>query len=113
MSGRSNAWRRLAAALAGAALLLLGAPLHQHLGACDAPAPAIEAGAASASGAHAASCPACQTHARSRAGLAPAALEALAPPVATLALAAPGAPERSSDATGAPTPPRGPPPPIA
>jgi hypothetical protein len=112
LRARSHGWRRLAAGLAGAALLLLGAPLHQHLGAGGAPTPAIEAGAATASGAHPAACPACQTHARSRGDLARPALVALTPPALALRLPAPRTLAALSAAAAPPTPPRGPPSPT-
>jgi hypothetical protein len=109
------AWRRLAAALAAAALLLASAPLHQHLGgACEA-GPVVSADAPLPPGAaHAsADCPACHTHGRLRAAIAPAVLVALAPAPVAFRFSAGGAPADPSAASRPPTPPRGPPSPTA
>jgi hypothetical protein len=110
VSGARDAGRRLAAALAGAALLLaLGAPLHQHHGAASASAPTVSAAAPDA-GLHAgADCPACQSSGRVRASLAPAGLAILVRALPALRLAAHGAPVSAADASRPPTPPRGPP----
>lgn len=109
-----TAWRRLAAALAGAALLALGAPLHQHHGALGASAPTVAAQTTAAGAAHAsADCPTCQTSGRTRAGLAPPGAVSLALALPAVRLDAPGAPAAPSAATRPPTPPRGPPPTTA
>jgi hypothetical protein len=115
MIERRPAWRRLAAALAGAALLALGTPLHHHAGAASGSEPAVAAQAALATAAHAsAGCPACQSSGRTRLGLAPtsivARVQALPP---ALLLSAPGAPAAPSAESRPPTPPRGPPSPTA
>jgi hypothetical protein len=115
MSERRSARRQLAAALTGATLLLLGAPLHRHAGANSASAPTLSAEMPLAGNLHAgADCPACQSNGRTRAGLAPAALAAPQAPVRTaLRLSASGAPAAPSGESRPPTPPRGPPSPTA
>jgi hypothetical protein len=111
---RATAWRRLAAALAGAALLALGAPLHQHLGAAQGSEPAFAGQAPQAGAAHAsADCPACHSNGRARAPLAPAALAARARALPALRLASAPAPAAPSAEAQPPTPPRGPPSPTA
>jgi len=111
MREERTAGRRLAAALAGAALFVaLGAPLHQHQFAASSTAPTLEAQAPLAGAPHAGSdCPACQSSGRTRAGLAIAGLVVLARELPDLRLDAPGAPAPPSAASRPPTPPRGPP----
>jgi len=113
MIERRPAWRRLAAALAGAALLAIGTPLHHHVGAASGSEPAVSAQAPLATPAHAsADCPACQSSGRTRIGLAPAAILARAQALPALLLSVPGAPAAPSAESRPPTPPRGPPSPT-
>lgn len=114
MSERRPAWRRLAAALAGAALLALGTPLHHHAGAASGSELAVSAQPLLATPAHAsADCPACQSSGRSRVGLAPPAIVARTQALPALLLSEPGAPAAPSAESRPPTPPRGPPSPTA
>lgn len=105
--------RRLAAALAAAALLALGAPLHQHHGVSEASAQTITGHATAADVAHGgAGCPACQTSA-TRAGAAPPGVASLPFALPALRLDAARTPAAPSTETRLPSPPRGPPSPIA
>ena len=114
MRARATAGRRLAAVLAGVALLALGAPLHHHLGVAGDATPSLSAQSPLASTTHARTdCPACQSGSRPRLGLGPALVVVRAAAVPALRLAAPGGAMAPPAASHPPTPPRGPPAPFA
>lgn len=104
-----SARRGLWAALAAAALLALGAPLHQHAGASDTAPAGFAAGDALAGASDTAPCCACQVGGRGRIALAPSSHPLRAPGPLALHRSPDGAPLRAAAAARGPAPPRGPP----
>jgi CxxC motif-containing protein (DUF1111 family) len=104
-----NARRRLWAALAAAALLALGAPLHQHAGVSDAAPSGFAAADALAGAIDTAPCSACQVGGRGRLALAASSHVLRVPVRLALRVSPADAPLRAAAAARGPAPPRGPP----